>query len=152
MASRRAPRQVRERASRAKSTRLPPRRLLLDTHVWLWWQADDIRLGAATRRTIRGAGEVRLSAASAWEIAMKRAIGKLTLPRNADVQTELDRDGFVALPVEIAHTEVLRDLPALHRDPFDRLLVAQALAEGRTLVTGDPALERYGAMVMDARE
>ena len=138
------------RAPGATDVDLAPRRLLLDTHVWLWWQADDPRLGPAARRNIHSAAEVRFSAASAWEIAIKSALGKLRLPRGADIDAELARDGFVPLAVEIAHADGVRALPALHRDPFDRLLVAQALAEGLTLVTADAALARYDVPVVDA--
>ncbi len=124
--------------------------MLLDTHVWLWWQTGDKRLGRETVRVIQRAAEVRFSAASAWEMAIKSAIDKLVLPPHADVEAELERDGFQDLPVEMAHAEALRGLPALHRDPFDRMLIAQAMVEGLTLVTADPALARYGAPVMDA--
>ena len=150
MPARRAPRAVRERSPRASTASLTARRLLLDTHVWLWWQADDRRLGPEARSNIHAAAEVRFSAASAWEIAIKSAIGKLVLPKGADIHAELERDGFVPLAVEIAHAEGVRALPPLHRDPFDRLLVAQALAEGLTLVTADPALGRYAVAVLDA--
>lgn len=139
------------RPGRAAREHVVPRRLLLDTHVWLWWQAGDRRLGPAARHAIGAAAEARFSAASAWEIAIKSALGKLALPAGADIEAELERDGFVPLPVEIVHALGVRALPALHGDPFDRLLVAQARAEGFTLVTADPALGRYGVPVMDAR-
>ena len=135
------------RSGRIVST---PRRLLLDTHVWLWWQADDPRLGVEARGLITDAAEVRFSSASAWEIAIKSALGKLKLPRNAAIEPELARDGFEPLPVTIAHAESLRELPALHGDPFDRLLIAQALAEGLAFVTADRALGRYELTVVDA--
>jgi len=109
-----------------------------------------MRIDRAARRTIRAAAEVRFSAASAWEIAIKSALGKLTLPPDADIAQELERDGFVPLPVEIVHADGVRALPPLHRDPFDRLLVAQAQADGLTLVTADPALAGYGVPVVDA--
>lgn len=150
MSPRRAPRRVRERVASTPATRATPRRVLLDTHVWLWWQAGDRRLGPLARRIIGAAAEVRLSAASVWEMAIKVAIGKLTLPADADFERELERDGFLALPVEIVHADRVRTLPRLHRDPFDRLLVAQALVEGLTLVTGDPALAQYAVPVVDA--
>jgi PIN domain nuclease of toxin-antitoxin system len=126
------------------------RRLLLDTHVWLWWQIDDRRLGESARKAIASAPEVRLSAASVWEIAIKSALGKLTLPRGADILEELDRDGFMPLAVEVEHAARLRELPLLHRDPFDRMLISQALSEGLTLVTADPQLEGYGVTLVDA--
>ena len=147
---------VRRRARKAAIALAPvselsPRRLLLDTHVWLWWQADDPRLGAQTRRLLQRASEVRFSAASAWEIAIKVSIGKLTLPANADIAAELTRTGFLALSVELAHAEEVRNLPRLHSDPFDRLLVAQSRVEGLALVTADRALEAYDIAVVDAR-
>jgi PIN domain nuclease of toxin-antitoxin system len=127
-----------------------PRRLLLDTHVWLWWQADDARLGPRTRDLVQRASEVRFSAASAWEIAIKASIGKLTLPDDADIGDELSHSGFLALPIEIAHADDVRHLPHLHSDPFDRLLVAQARLEGLTLVSADAQLAAYGIPVLDA--
>jgi PIN domain nuclease of toxin-antitoxin system len=129
---------------------LAPRRLLLDTHVWLWWQAGDARLGAHARQLLQRASEVRFSAASVWEIAIKVATGKLMLPGDADIGAELSYSGFLPLPVEIAHADDVRRLPLLHRDPFDRLLVAQARLEGLTLVTADKQLSAYGITVLDA--
>ena len=129
---------------------LSTRRLLLDTHVWLWWQSGDPRLGQETRELLQQASEVRFSAASVWEMAIKSSIGKLTLPPNADVASELAHSGFRALPVEIVHAEAVRHLPLLHRDPFDRMLVAQAQVEGLTLVTGDVALAAYDVPTLDA--
>ena len=146
-------------ARRATATRtvgatvsaLTPRRLLLDTHTWLWLQNDDLRLGARARHLIQRAPEVRVSAASAWEIAIKISIGKLTLPPNADINAELEFCGFLALPIDIAHAGHMRQLALLHRDPFDRLPVAQAIVEGLTLVTADTQLASYGVSVADAR-
>ena len=135
---------------RGRSENPAPRRLLVDTHVWLWWQAGDARLGANARRLLLGAAEVRFSAVSAWEIAIKTAIGKLKLPAGSDIEAELQRDDFVPLPVEIAHANEVRQLPPLHHDPFDRMLIAQARAEGLTLLTADPALARYDVAVVDA--
>lgn len=143
-------RRMRSFAAAAPAAELGLRRLLLDTHVWLWWQAGDARLGTQTRHLIQRASEVRLSAASAWEIAIKCAIGKLTLPVDADIATEIAHSGFLSLPVELAHAEDVRRLPLLHRDPFDRLLVSQARVEGLTLVTADAQLAAYGIIVADA--
>jgi len=126
------------------------RRLLLDTHAWLWWQADDPRLGVATRRMLQHASEVRFSAASAWEIGIKLTLGKLSLPRDADISAALADSGFLPLAVDIAHAQGVQRLPPLHRDPFDRMLVAQARIEGLTLVTADRQLGAYGIPVMDA--
>jgi len=148
---------ARRRARRPPSgvapvSELAPRRLLLDTHVWLWWQADDSRLGPRTRELLQRASEVRFSAASAWEIAIKVAIGKLVLPPEANISDELSHSGFLALPIEIAHAEDVRRLLPLHNDPFDRLLVAQSRVEGLTLVTADRQLAAYGIPVLDATE
>ncbi len=138
------------KVGRAAVADAAPRRLLLDTHAWLWWQMDDPRLGAAARRAIAGAVEVRLSAASVWEMAIKAGLGKLTLPKDAAIHEELLNDGFLPLPVDIAHSDLVRALPPLHRDPFDRMLIAQALAEGLTVVTADAGLAAYEVGVLDA--
>jgi PIN domain nuclease of toxin-antitoxin system len=129
------------------------RRLLLDTHVWLWWQLDHPRLGPSAREAIAAASEVRLSVASVWEMSIKSALGKLSLPKGADIMRELELDGFLPLSIELEHAvrvAALPALPALHRDPFDRMLVAQAMLEGLTLVTADLHLAQYGARLLDA--
>ena len=131
---------------------IAPQRLLLDTHVWLWWQADDRRLGRAARHAMTTAAEVWFSAASAWEMSIKSSLGKLKLPRGADIEAELDRDGFEPLAVEVAHAVAVRKLPDIHRDPFDRMLVAQASVEGLRLVTADAALARYNVSILSATE
>lgn len=117
-------------------------RLLLDTHILLWWLADDAHLGARGRELIANPEHVVFySAASVWEIRIKAAIGKLDLPDTfADA---LAAQAFEALSVTAAHAHMLRDLPLLHRDPFDRMLVSQARAEHLTLVTHDEVLTRY---------
>ena len=127
-----------------------PRRLLLDTHTWLWWYTGDRRLGRAARTLIRQSDDVRFSAASAWEISIKRAIGKLVFHGVTNIALEVERDGFVTLPVSIAHADEVHRHPALHRDPFDRLLVAQARLEGLAIVTADEVISRYGVAVVDA--
>jgi len=123
---------------------------LLDTHVWLWWQLDHPRLGPAAREAIAAASEVRLSVASVWEMSIKSALGKLSLPKGADIMRELELDGFVPLSIELEHAVRVAALTALHRDPFDRMLVAQAMLEGLTLVTADLHLAQYGARLLDA--
>lgn len=119
--------------------------MLLDTQVWLWWNADDTRLGPGARKAIRNADEVHFSVASAWEIGIKAALGKLELPSplNTDLERELAEDGFRPLPIELQHALRVTTLPMIHRDPFDRMLVAQALSEDLTLVTADANLMRY---------
>ena len=117
-------------------------RLLLDTHAFLWWCEDDPKLGVAEREAIRdGANEVFLSAASVWEMAIKQGLGRLQLPEPPSVAAPCM--GIVPLPVAFAHAEATVSLPSLHRDPFDRLLVAQARTEGMTLVTHDPLIRVY---------
>jgi PIN domain nuclease of toxin-antitoxin system len=121
-------------------------KLLLDTHVVLWATHDAGRVSDAARQLLGDPRhEVLLSAAVAWEIAIKRALGKLQV--RAGLVSELVRDGATALPVSVAHAEAVTQLPPHHRDPFDRLLVAQARAEGAVLVSADPALRAYGVPV-----
>ncbi len=122
-------------------------RLLLDTHVVLWAVAEPERLSASTRAAlIAPRNALYLSAASAWEMEIKRALGKLTTPASFD--DELARLRLEELPVRLAHTRLLRELPDHHKDPFDRLLIAQARAESLVLVTADPAIRRYSVRTM----
>ena len=119
-------------------------RALLDTHAFLWWLSDDERLSEAARATIRDPVNVVLvSAASAWEIAIKSALGRLDLPEPPDsyVPDRIARSGFVELPITAAHALRVAALPLHHRDPFDRLLVAQSNAEGVPLVSTRPVAE-----------
>lgn len=117
-------------------------RLLLDTHVFLWWQADSRRLGRAARQAIADAELVFVSAASAWEAAIKAALGRLRLP--ASIEEGAVGSGFQKLPIGFAHAEAAAALPPHHADPFDRMLVAQARMETLTLVTHDRRLAPYG--------
>lgn len=114
-------------------------RLLLDTNALIRWHAD--RLRPATVRTVQRAEVVAVSAVSAWEIAVKRALGKLEF-RDA-VEDVVDHHRFLPLPVTVRHGDLLRDLPLHHPDPFDRLLIAQALEEGFTILTSDRAFGLY---------
>lgn len=124
--------------------------LLLDTHAFLWWNADDPTLGPAARAAIAdGDNLVFVSAATAWEIAVKRASGKLEAPGN--VTDWVREGGFIPLPIEIEHAVLSAELPDHHRDPFDRLLVAQAAIEELTLVTSDPEIPKYEIATLDAR-
>ena len=113
--------------------------LLLDTHTFLWW--DDDKLPRGVVRRIQAAREVYVSAASAWEVAIKAALGKIEA-REA-LSSAIADYGFLPLPVSLEHADAVRTLPLHHRDPFDRMLVAQAKLEGLTLVTRDQALRRY---------
>lgn len=116
-------------------------RLLLDTHVVLWWLTDDETLSAEVKEAIDTEVEVFVSAATVWEIAIKQALGKLTAP--PDLLDVLNRSGLVELPIRIRHAAEAGQLPLLHRDPFDRMLVAQARCEGMTLLSRDPQVQRY---------
>lgn len=117
-------------------------RILLDTHVLLWWLVDDPQLGASGREVIAAPENlIAFSAASVWEIRIKQAVGKLDLP--VDFADVLARQPFEPLAVTVAHAHALRELPLLHRDPFDRLLIAQARVEGMTILTRDHAIPQY---------
>ena len=116
--------------------------LLLDTQVVIWSLAADRRLKATARRAIEdGSNRVWVSAASAWEIEIKTALGKLQVP--ADLLAQMRAVNFDELAIRIEHARYLRRLPPLHRDPFDRIIVSQALCEGLTLVTTDPIMRSY---------
>ena len=138
------------RAARVAERSPAGERLLLDTHVWLWWQSGDRSLGESARRAITDAIAVYFSLASAWEIAIKASLGKLTLPRSADIAAELAVDGFASLAVEFEHARRLASIPAHHRDPFDRMLIAQAMVEDLTIVSSDPWFSRYDVRRLDA--
>lgn len=123
--------------------------LLLDTHVLLWALTDDPRLDPTAREAIvDGRTEVLVSAASTWEMAIKSRLGKLRIPDDLIQQLEAAR--FEHLPVTLEHGLAVGGLPDHHRDPFDRLLVAQAQVEQLTLVTHDPQLHRYDVTVLPA--
>lgn len=115
--------------------------LLLDTHVFLWWRINDLQLNASAREAIATAPIVFVSAASAWEAAIKVALGRLTLPE--PFSRGVDHSGFRRLPILFEHSEAAAALPRHHGDPFDRMLVAQAQLEGCTLVTHDQLLRSY---------
>jgi PIN domain nuclease of toxin-antitoxin system len=120
-------------------------RVLLDTQLLLWSLADATRLPATARRIIEEA-EVYVSAASIWEIAIKSSLGKLVAdPRQ--VLAALEPTGFLSLPISGQHCACVVDLPPLHRDPFDRLLIAQATSEPMRFVTTDASLRDYGDIV-----
>lgn len=119
---------------------------LVDTHALLWWLADDASLSAGARHALADPGQDALvSTASIWEIAIKRALGKLTAPD--DLPDLIVAAGFDLLAVTAAHAWQVRDLPLHHRDPFDRLLVAQALVEDVPVVTSDARFADYGVPV-----
>jgi len=129
-------------------------KLLLDTHVWLWWNTEPERLATPVRRQISDArNDVFLSAASVWEMAIKRQSGKLSLPEPvaAYVSRRLELDAVRNLPVTLAHAAGVEVLELLHSDPFDRLLIVQARQEGLRLLTVDDQVLAYGSPAADAR-
>jgi PIN domain nuclease of toxin-antitoxin system len=121
-------------------------RLLLDTHVALWWWANDKRLALTARDAIAEASLVFVSAASAWEIAIKSALGRVRLPRS--FAEGVQQGGFIELPVAFSHAAATEFLPTHHADPFDRMLLAQAKVERLVLVTHDRQFEPYGQPVI----
>lgn len=123
-------------------------RLLLDTHVVLWWLGDDKRLSTAAREEIVDAADVRISAASVWEISIKRVLGRLDLP--SDYLDHVEQSRIRPLPITAEHADAAGSLPRHHDDPFDRMLVAQVRIEGLTLVTADRRLGDYGVAVLAA--
>ena len=125
------------------------KRLLLDTHSLLWWLSDADELGPVARKLLSSADNViYVSAISIWEISIKKALGKLKAPD--DFAAILEAEGFEPLPVDVFHAEQAGALPPHHRDPFDRMLVAQAQAEGLSIVSCDQHIPDYGVRVIDA--
>lgn len=121
-------------------------RALLDTHALLWWVADDLRLSADARSIIGdGANDILVSAAVAYEIGIKVAAGRLDLPAPAEeyLPGRIESEAFEELPITLSHALRAAALPAIHRDPFDRLLVAQSQLEGLPIVTLDPLIGQY---------
>jgi PIN domain nuclease of toxin-antitoxin system len=123
--------------------------LLLDTHVLLWWLDDNPELLTDTRDKISVTPSVFVSLASCWEIALKVSIGKLEFPLDL-METEITNNHFTPLPINISHIRQTAQLPMFHRDPFDRMLIAQALTESLILVTRDELLAGYGVRTLAA--
>ncbi len=122
-------------------------RLLLDTHIFLWWLSDWERISEPARAAIADPGnEVFVSAVSGWEIGIKKAKGRLVAPD--DLAAVVDEKRFEHLPLTFAHAERAAALPSHHRDPFDRMLIAQAQAEGLVLVTRDSRMADYEVATM----
>lgn len=126
-------------------------RFLLDTHVLLWWLADDPQLGPRSRELIGDErNEVFVSAATTWEMSIKMTLGKLSAPEDMDAIVE--EEGFSKLPISLYHGQLAGRLPAHHRDPFDRMLIGQAMAEGLILFSADEQMKQYSLRLKDPRE
>ncbi len=124
-------------------------KLLLDTHILLWWLSDDPVLPAAAKAAIGDpASEVFVSAATVWEIAIKHALGRLDFPI-AGMPAIIGQAGFTPLGIAVEHAILAGGLPPHHHDPFDRMLVAQARHEGLTIVSADAMIRRYPVAVLD---
>ncbi|KKT35231.1 MAG: PilT protein domain protein [Parcubacteria group bacterium GW2011_GWA2_44_12] len=123
--------------------------LLLDTHALLWWLSDPSLLSAQAHDAISEfRAVIYVSAASAWEIAIKKSMGKLEMPD--DIQEILRTEGFLELPITITHALAAGALPGYHADPFDRLLIAQAITENLMLLTRDENIKKYDVRVLHA--
>ncbi len=122
-------------------------RLLLDTHIYIWAVMGSRRLTRSARAMIRDADSVFVSAASIWEAAIKAGLGKLDADAGL-LASEIEPSGFIELPVRAAHAAMVAKLPDIHRDPFDRLLIAQAIIEPLRLVTSDESLAAYSDLVV----
>jgi PIN domain nuclease of toxin-antitoxin system len=123
--------------------------LVLDAHAFLWWARDDATLAAAARGAIADpANDVIVSAATVWELEIKRALGKLQAP--PDLVEVIGEEGFSCLPVSGQDAADAARLPAHHRDPFDRMLIAQAMRLNAVLITRDAAFEPYGVPILVA--
>ena len=126
-------------------------RFLLDTHTLLWWSNDSPQLGPRCRQMISNdRNQVFVSAATTWEISIKMAIGKLRAPE--DMDSVVEDEGFSKLPISLYHGQLAGSLPAHHRDPFDRMLIAQAQAEGLILITADENISLYNLLLKSASD
>jgi PIN domain nuclease of toxin-antitoxin system len=125
-------------------------KLLLDSHAFLWWLAEDPKLSAKARKAVADPSSVvYISAATVWELAIKAFLGRLDL-NGADLVEEIGENDFIELPMTTRHSVVAATLPRHHDDPFDRMLIAQARIEGLTVVTRDPAFREYGIEILPA--
>ena len=123
-------------------------KLLLDSHAFLWWLAEDPKLGAGARKAVSDPSSiVHVSAATVWELSIKASLGKLDLD-GADLAEEIEENDFLELPITARHSAAAASLPRHHEDPFDRMLIAQARIEGLTVVTRDPAFRAYGIAIL----
>jgi PIN domain nuclease of toxin-antitoxin system len=119
-------------------------RLLLDTHVLIWWLSDDRKLAKEARQIIANPNnDVFVSAASVWEVAIKAALGRIDVELD-EFEDEIVKSGFRPLPIGLRHAVTVGNLPSVHRDPFDRMLVAQSTVEELRVMSHDRVFERYG--------
>lgn len=125
-------------------------RCLLDTHTLLWWLIDSPLLGKSSRLTMSDPrNQIFVSAASTWEIAIKISLGKLEAPD--DMDSVVEDEGFSKLPISLYHGQLAGQLPPIHRDPFDRMLIAQAQSEGLILISADEVIPQYKVRIIDPR-
>jgi PIN domain nuclease of toxin-antitoxin system len=125
--------------------------LLIDTHCWLWWLTETEKLQEAAIALLKNPDTtILLSSVSSWEIAIKYSIGKLSLPEPPErfIPSRMERDGIVSLPIQHSHTLKTATLPYYHKDPFDRLLIAQAIVEGIPIMTVDESFRQYDVEVV----
>jgi len=126
-------------------------KVVLDTHAFLWWITDDDRLSAHARSIIvNRENELYLSAATGWEIAIKAKLGRIHLPGRVDsfIAKQLELNDIFSLPIHMSHALNVYNMPNYHRDPFDRLIIAQAQLEKMSILTMDPQMARYGVKVV----
>jgi len=122
-------------------------KLLLDTHAFLWWIRDDDSLGAKARKAIANErNQCFLSIASCWEMAIKKSLGNLEIPEPVDrfIAEQVAVNRFSILQIDLRHVSYVSRLAFHHRDPFDRLLAAQTMEEGMSIVSADPIFQKYG--------
>ena len=123
--------------------------ILLDTHILLWWLADSSKLSRKARELIADpANTIIVSAATAWEISIKQTLGKISI--EGDLETEVRANGFGSLPIGFSHAAATKGLPANHRDPFDRILIAQAQVENLSILTADRHIPKYPVETIQA--
>lgn len=121
-------------------------RLLLDTHIFLWWVKDDRKLPKSVDAKIKEADDVYISTASIWEIAIKKNLGKIQVDMEKLLQS-IQGSHFLELPITNHHAALVSRLPDIHRDPFDRMLISQAISEPLTFLTADSRLKKYSELV-----
>jgi PIN domain nuclease of toxin-antitoxin system len=125
------------------------RKILIDTHVLLWWLSDNNSLGATAKKIIADSrNQIYVSAATSWEISIKKKKGLLQAPN--DIDSIVEDEGFLKLPISLFHGEQAGELEEIHRDPFDRMLIAQSKSEGMEFLTSDGIIRKYNVRLIDA--